>query len=81
MEHEVLVAPRVQGEFRRFELGSLYTDGGTPDEDANLKTQIDTFGSSVIPAYYLVDPATGKVIAGHVGVTTEEKFLEFLSKG
>jgi len=77
----VLVAPTVQEAFKRFELAALYTDANTSEEQANLKTQTDVFGGSVIPAYYVVDPSTGKVLSEQTGSSSEETFLAFLAKG
>ena len=50
MEATVLVAPKVQQAFQRFELGALFTDAHTPDEDANVSLQADKFGSSIAQA-------------------------------
>ncbi len=77
----MLVASPVTTLFERLELASLFTDANTDEERANLKTQTDKFGGSVIPAYYVVDPATGKVLAEQVGATGVDEFVKFLQKG
>jgi hypothetical protein len=81
MEATVLVAPPVQAVFKKLELAALYQQAPTPEEQANLKTQIEKFGSTVIPAYYVVDAETGKVLAGQTGACSVEEFLAFLEKG
>ena len=81
MEATVFVAPKVQEAFKKFELAALYTDFPNPVEKANLRTQTDVFGGSVIPAYYVIDPATGKRLSEKTGACSEEEFLEFLAKG
>ena len=81
MEATVLVASKVQDAFKKFELAALFTDASTPEEKANLKTQTDVFGGAVIPAYYIVDPATGKVLSERTGACNEDEFLEFLKAG
>ena len=77
----MLVAPPVQEVFKRFELAALYQQAPTPEEQANLKTQIEKFGSTVIPAYYVVDPVSGKVLSGQTGACSVEEFLAFIEKG
>ena len=79
MEKTVLVAPRVREEISRLEPAVLFTDGHTPDEDANGNVQAERFGTAVIPAYFLVDK-DGKLIARQEGSATEEEFLAFLAK-
>lgn len=77
----MLVASKVQEQFKSFELAALFTDANTPEEKANLKTQTDVFGASVIPAYYVVDSATGKRLSEKTGACSEEEFLAFLKAG
>ncbi len=81
MEATVLVAPPVQEVFKRLELAALYQQAPSPEEQANLKTQIEKFGSTVIPAYYVVDPETDKVLSGQTGASSLEEFLDFVKKG
>jgi thiol:disulfide interchange protein DsbD len=81
MERTVLIAPRIVDTFKNLETGSLFTDASTPEEQANLKTQTERLGGSVIPAYYVVDPASGKVLSEEVGACSEDEFLAFLKKG
>jgi hypothetical protein len=80
MEARFASSKKIQSAFESFELASLYTDGNSDEERANLKTQTDKFGGSVIPAYYIVDPATGKVLAEHTGACSAEEFLDFLGR-
>lgn len=81
MEREVLAAPKVKEAMERFEKAALFTDAHTPEEDANADVQSKKFGSATIPAYYVVDPATGKVLAGTAeGSMSQERFLEVLSQ-
>ncbi len=77
----MLVAPPVTKIFERLELASLFTDAPNDEERANLKVQTDKFGGSVIPAYYVVDPASGKVLAEQTGACSVEEFTAFLEKG
>jgi len=77
----VLVASPVSERFSRLALASLFTDANSDEERANLKTQTEKFGGSVIPAYYVVDPASEKILAEHVGACSVDEFVEFLEKG
>jgi thiol:disulfide interchange protein DsbD len=81
MEGSVLIAPRVQETFKNLELASLYTDARSKAEEANLDVQTSRFKSSVIPAYYVVDPKTGAVLSEWIGQGSEDEFLAFLQKG
>jgi hypothetical protein len=81
MEATVLVAPPVQEVFQRLELAALYQQAPSPEEQGNLKTQLEKFGSSVIPAYYVVDPVKDEVLSGQTGASSEEEFLFFVKKG
>jgi hypothetical protein len=81
MEGTVLVSSKVQEAFKRLELAALYTDGRAKEEEANLTVQTEKFKSSVIPAYYVVDPKTGAVLSEWIGQGSEEDFLAFLNKG
>jgi hypothetical protein len=80
MEKQFASSKKIQSAFEGFELASLYTDANTDEERANLKTQTDRFGSSVIPVYFIIDPATGKVVAEHTGACSVDDFLGFLGK-
>ncbi|MEZ0227993.1 MAG: hypothetical protein ACAI25_05160 [Planctomycetota bacterium] len=67
--------------FKKLELAALYQQAPSPEEQANLKTQLEKFGSSVIPAYYVVDPEKDEVLSGQTGASSQEEFLEFVNKG
>ena len=81
MEKTVLVSPKVEESFKKLELASLYTDANNDQERANLEMQTKRFGDSVIPAYYVVDPKTGKVLSSKVGACSVDEFVEFLERG
>ena len=77
----MLVASPVHDVFKKLELAALYQQAPSPEEQANLKTQLEKFGSSVIPAYYVVDPEKDEVLSGQTGASSQEEFLEFVNKG
>ena len=81
MEKAVLPAPQVQKLLRQLEEAALYTDANTDEERANQATQIEKFGGAVIPAYYVVDPASGKVLSEQVGACSVDEFVAFLERG
>lgn len=77
----MLVSPPVEETLKKLELASLYTDANNDEERANLSTQSQRFGDSVIPAYYVLDAKTGDVLSRQVGACSEEEFLAFLARG
>lgn len=60
----------------------LHTDTKGPEREQILALQKKYSGEDVsIPAYVIVDPATGKARGMVRGLTEEKPFLEFLKKG
>ncbi|MBI3723976.1 hypothetical protein HY251_08500 [bacterium] len=77
----MLAHPTVKQAMERFEKAALFIDGHTPDEDANASVQAKKLGTTTIPAYYVIDPRTEKVITGTAeGSMSRERFLEVLSQ-
>lgn len=64
----------------RFVLAELYTDRGTPEDNANAKLREDMTKSSSNPAYVIVTP-DGKVVKSFLGLGEDQAFLQFLDDG
>lgn len=79
MEDGVLQSPAVSARLRPVARIALFTDRGE-EERRNLKYMEETFGTTVLPSFYLLD-ADGKVLAAQNGGTSEAGFLEFLARG
>ena len=81
MEANIFVRPRVRELFQRYVLLRLYTDGGKPEHEANLKMEQNRFQTIALPLYALLTPAD-EIIATFPGLTRNEKeFVAFLEKG
>ena len=81
MEANIFVRPRVRELFAKYILVRLYTDGGKPEHEANLRMEQDRFQTIALPLYALLTPAD-EIIATFPGLTrNEEEFVAFLEKG
>jgi thiol:disulfide interchange protein len=78
MEGGVFPDPRIAPLLARMVLVELYTDGGTPEHEANRDDQVKRFGTAALPLYSVED-ASGKVIASFPSSTNDvDEFRRFL---
>ena len=81
MKANMFTRPDVNAAMREMVLVELYTDGTTPEDEANQKLQETKFQTVAIP-YYLIMNAEGKVLASYPGLTKDPTtWLKFLSAG
>ena len=81
MKANMFTRPDVNAAMRQMVLVELYTDGTTPEDEANQKLQETKFQTVAIP-YYLIMNAEGKVLATYPGLTKDPAtWLKFLSAG
>ncbi len=64
IEENVFTRPEVEDQLGKFVLAKLFTDHGTPEDDANLKLQIEFSKVETLPVYVIVSPE-GKVLKVH----------------
>jgi thiol:disulfide interchange protein DsbD len=80
MESNIFTLPEVQEKFEKFNLVSLYTDGGNNYREKQ-KYEIERFGTAALPFYAILSP-NDEIIATFPGLSrNKEKFVEFLDKG
>ena len=81
MKANMFTRPDVNAAMREMVLVELYTDGTTPEDEANQKLQETKFQTVAIP-YYLIMNADEKVLAAYPGLTKDPAtWLKFLSAG
>ena len=81
MKANMFTRPDVNAAMREMVLVELYTDGTTPEDEANQKLHETKFQTVAIP-YYLIMNAEGKVLASYPGLTQDPAtWLKFLSAG
>jgi thiol:disulfide interchange protein len=79
MERNVFPRPAVVERFNQMVLAKLYTDRGTPEDDANQKLQQERFGTVALPFYAVLSP-DGRELAKLelVRLPSEQEFVAFL---
>jgi thiol:disulfide interchange protein len=78
MEGGVFPDPRIAPLLEQMVLVELYTDGGTPEHDANRDDQVKRFNTAALPLY-AVEDANGNVLATFPSSTNDvEEFRRFL---
>lgn len=81
MESNIFPRTAVRELFAQYVLVRLYTDGGGPEHEANLKFERDRFGTIALPLYALVSPQD-EILATFPGLTrSEDEFVAFLASG
>ena len=80
MENGVFPRPEVQAELRNYVLAELYTDRGTPADDANQKLEDKLVNNIALPFYVVVSP-DGKVLKTIDGLRAASVFVQFLRQG
>ncbi len=81
MESNIFPLPRVQELFRNYVLVRLYTDGGQPEHEENLRFEQERFGTIALPLYALMSPQD-EAVATFPGLTrNKEEFIRFLERG
>ena len=80
MENGVFPRSEVQAELKNYVLAELYTDRGTPADDANQKLEDKLVNNIALPYYVVVSP-DGKVLKTIDGLRTPEVFAQFLRQG
>ncbi len=81
MKANMFTRPDVNAAMREMVLVDLYTDGTTPEDEANQKLQESKFQTVAIP-YYLIMNSDEKVLAAYPGLTKDPAtWLKFLSAG
>jgi len=79
MEGGVFPDPRIAPLLKQMVLVELYTDGGTPEQDANRDDQVKRFNTAALPLY-AVEDATGNVLATFPSSTNDtDEFQRFLA--
>ncbi len=80
MEEVIFREPKVASVLKRIEVESrLHLDSGEHGE-SNRKLQLEISRTTALPAFALVDPATGEVRARSEGYQSAEDFAAFLEK-
>ena len=79
MEKNVFPKAEVQSELHNYTLAELYTDRGTPADDANQKLE-DKLVSNIALPYYVVVSPDGKVVKSIDGLRDVKVFVEFLQQ-
>jgi len=81
MEANIFVREEVRRIVDQFVLVRLYTDGGEPEHEENMRFEQERFGTIALPYYALVTPED-QVIATFPGLTRNVgEFVDFLEKG
>ena len=80
MEKNVFPKPEAQSELKNFVLAELYTDRGTPADDANQKLEDKLVNNIALPFYVVVSP-DGKVLKTIDGLRELPVFVQFLRQG
>ncbi len=81
MKANMFTRPDVNAAMREMVLVELYTDGTTPEDEANQKLQETKYQTVAIP-YYLILNSEEKVLAAYPGLTKDPAtWLKFLSAG
>jgi hypothetical protein len=79
MEQTIFSRDDVKDLLKNFVLVRLYTDNGTPDNDANAKMEESRFNTIGLPYYVIISPED-KLLATFPGFTRDvEAFKSFLS--
>jgi thiol:disulfide interchange protein DsbD len=79
MEGGVFPEPEIAKLLRTMTLVELYTDGGTPEQDANRDDQVNRFGTAALPLYS-VECASGSVVSIFPSSTNDvDEFRRFLA--
>ena len=84
MEKKMFPRPEVAAELTHYVRAELYTDRGTPDDEANKALEQKLAGTIALPVYVAVTPdgAEVKVQSKFEGYTEDVSgFLDFLRKG
>jgi thiol:disulfide interchange protein DsbD len=81
MEANIFVRDRVRKLFDEFVLVRLYTDGGQPEHEENMRFEKERFGTIALP-YYAVMTFDDDVVEEFAGLTRDEsEFIDFLERG
>lgn len=80
MENGVFTRPEVQTELHNFILAELYTDRGTPADEANGNLEDKLVNNIALPYYVIVSP-DGKILKTIDGLRTASVFVQFLQQG
>ncbi|GAB4251867.1 MAG: cytochrome c biogenesis protein CcdA [Acidobacteriota bacterium] len=81
MEANVFPRPEVQELFGRYVLVRLYTDGGRPEHEENLRFEQERFATIALPFYAVMSP-DDEVLVTFPGLTRNpEEFVAFLEEG
>ena len=80
MENNVFPLPAVQTELHNYILAELYTDRGTPADEANANLEDKLVNNVALPYYVIVSP-DGKVLKTIDGLREPNVFVQFLRQG
>jgi len=81
MKANMFTRPEVNAAMREMVLVELYTDGTTPEDEANQQLQESKFKTVAIP-YYLIMNGEEKILASYPGLTKDPAvWLKFLAAG
>lgn len=81
MEEAVFPRPEIAELLQRMTLVELYTDGGTPQHEAQRLDQVERFGTAALPFYSIETPA-GEVLTTFPSSTNDPaEFRRFLEEG
>ena len=80
MEDGVFPRPEVQAELHNYILAELYTDRGTPADEANGNLEDKLVNNTALPYYVIVSP-DGKILKTIDGLRTASVFVQFLRQG
>ena len=81
MEANIFSLQEVKDLFSEFVLVRLYTDGGQPEHEENLRFEQERFGTIALPLYVIISPQD-EVIDAFAGLTRDrETFIAFLQGG
>lgn len=81
MEEGMFPRPEIKSELMKFVTVELWTDAGTPEENANADLRIKLTKSITNPVYLILKPS-GEIVKVFQGGTNDvEKFKQFLTDG
>jgi thiol:disulfide interchange protein DsbD len=79
MEKNMFPVPEIEQRLEKFVRVKLWTDGGTPSDNANQQMMKEMTNSVTLPAYVIVRPDGSQLISEYTA--SKEKYQLFLDKG
>lgn len=81
MEANIFPRPEVRELFAQYVLVRLYTDGGAPEHERNLRFEQERFATIALPFYAVMSPEDEALITFPGLTRNAEEFVAFLQEG